>query len=194
MPAHAVLVVITGAPGTGKTTLGRRIGRELGLPVFFKDSIKERLFDRLGWSDLAWSRKLGVASIALLFDIAEAELAAGRSLVIESNFRPEYDTRQVVDLLRRCPGEPFQIFCDAAPDVLLRRFRERWDSGTRHQGHIENEQFESFAATHLNGAYTPLAIGGTLITLDTSDFARLDLAPLFTSLRAALGHPNTMPN
>lgn len=183
-----LLILITGAPSTGKTTLGQRIGHELALPFFYKDGIKETLFDAVGWSDLAWSRKVGAASIALLFAIAEAQLAAGRAVIIESNFRPEFDTPRALDLLQRHPCKPFQIFCQAAPDTLMRRFQQRWESGARHPGHIENEQLATFAATHLDGSYTPLAIGGSLHTLDTTDFTRLDLdlAPLFAALRAAL--------
>src|SRR5206468_157426 len=37
------LVIVGGAPATGKTTLAREIGRSLALPVFTKDDIKEAL-------------------------------------------------------------------------------------------------------------------------------------------------------
>jgi hypothetical protein len=41
------LVLVTGAPGTGKTTLAVRLGRALTLPVLSRDSVKELLTDAL---------------------------------------------------------------------------------------------------------------------------------------------------
>ncbi len=55
------LIIILGPPGTGKTTLGKRIAKDLNLPFVHKDGIKELLFDKLGWSDRVWSRKVGIA-------------------------------------------------------------------------------------------------------------------------------------
>jgi len=186
-PTLAALVLITGAPATGKTTLGQRIGHDFALPFFSKDDVKERLFDALGWSDREWSRKIGAASFRLLFAIAEAQLSAGRSCILEGNFRPEFDTPRFLDLLARYPCAPFQIVCEAAPETLLRRFQARWGAGARHPGHAEHEQMATFAANHLGAdAYTPLAIGGALHTLDTTDFARLNLAPLYAALRKLL--------
>jgi predicted kinase len=186
MPAPVVLVLIGGAPGTGKTTLGQRIAGEFALPLFTKDTLKEVLFDALGWSDVAWSRRLGVASVALLFSIAAAQLAAGRSLILESNFRPEFDTPRVLELLRQWPAVPIQCFCQAAPDVVARRFQHRWEAGVRHPGHVEHEQIDTFAATHLQQHYAPLEIGGTCFELDTTDFATLELAPVLAAIRVAL--------
>lgn len=45
------LIIITGLPGTGKTTLGRKLAEEFRLPFISKDDIKEFLFDNLGWKD-----------------------------------------------------------------------------------------------------------------------------------------------
>ncbi len=57
-----LLVVVTGPPAAGKTTIAREIARRLHLPLIAKDTIKEALFDGLGTGDLAWSQRLGTAT------------------------------------------------------------------------------------------------------------------------------------
>ncbi len=52
------LVLVTGAPGSGKTTLAMPLARHLGLPLITKDTIKEALFDTLGTGDHTWSQRL----------------------------------------------------------------------------------------------------------------------------------------
>ena len=42
------IVLVSGAPGSGKTTLAHPLAEQLGLPLFAKDTIKEALHDNLG--------------------------------------------------------------------------------------------------------------------------------------------------
>ncbi|HEY6203123.1 MAG TPA: AAA family ATPase [Candidatus Limnocylindria bacterium] len=70
------LVIIGGAPATGKTTLARALGDALGLPVITKDDIKESLAEPFTTGDREWSRQLGVAAYGVLFVVAERILAA----------------------------------------------------------------------------------------------------------------------
>ena len=181
-----LLIVVSGAPGAGKTTLGRRIARELHLPIVTKDDIKESLFESLGWRDRAWSRQLGLASLELLYYFAEAQLAAGRSFIMESNFRPELANERFLQMKSRHDFVPLQILCRADRNVLLERCRERDASGERHPGHIGHsdyeEVYEELKPLLRNELYGALDIGGRVIEIDTNDFSTIDYARLLEEI------------
>jgi glycosyltransferase involved in cell wall biosynthesis len=59
------LVVVTGPPASGKTTLARVIARELGWPLLAKDDITETLFDALGTGDREQALAIADAGRAL---------------------------------------------------------------------------------------------------------------------------------
>ena len=46
-----LLVLVAGAPASGKTTLARRLAAELGLPVLHRDLIRNAIADAFGPSD-----------------------------------------------------------------------------------------------------------------------------------------------
>ncbi len=181
-----VVVIITGLPCTGKTTLARQIAARFRLPLLTKDMLKETLFDTLGWQDRAWSRKLGVASIALLYQLLEVQLQAGRSCIVESNFAPELATSQFRALQVRYAFTPFQILCVADGDVLFARFVQRSESGERHPGHVDTMNYDEFRESLRRGWAAPLDIGGRLIEVDTTDFNAIDYEAIFTSIAEVL--------
>jgi len=53
-------VVVSGAPGAGKSTLAGPLAERLGLPLIGKDHIKETLFDHIPAQAerAAWSKAL----------------------------------------------------------------------------------------------------------------------------------------
>jgi predicted kinase len=55
-PDPPLVVVVTGPPASGKSTIARELADALAAPLIAKDPIKETLFDSLGTGDPAWSR------------------------------------------------------------------------------------------------------------------------------------------
>jgi 2-succinyl-6-hydroxy-2,4-cyclohexadiene-1-carboxylate synthase len=176
------LIIVSGPPGVGKTVLSRRLAAELNLPILSKDSIKERLFDSLGWKDREWSKKLGFATYELLFYCLETHLQGGHNLILESNFNSEVVSPRFQALKRHYNFETFQIMCYADGPTLLERFKRRWEAGKRHPGHVDHETYTTLEPQLLKGRAEPLDIGGTIYELDMTDFEKIDYQALFKAL------------
>ena len=102
------LVLVTGLPGSGKTTLAVALARKLDLPLIGKDQYKEILFEVLGVGDMEWSRRIGQAAIALQYDA----MSTVRSAVVDSALwtgvsEPEVEALglHLIQLHCRCPFE-----------------------------------------------------------------------------------------
>jgi predicted kinase len=177
-----VLIIVQGAPGSGKTTIARHIAKNFSLPLISKDDIKESLFDSLGWKDRAWSKQLGKATMRLLYLFAEAQLAARRSFVIESNFSPEFATVELQALKTRHIFLPIQVVLECAQDILVRRYRERWSSGARHPGHVDDMMSDEELTQVFARNFGAMDIGGAVFKINTTHFENVDEAELFRAI------------
>jgi len=180
-----ILIIVTGAPGTGKTTLSERVAERFRLPLINKDGIKETLLDSLGANDREESKRLGVPSYMLLYHFLESLMQAGNSSIIESNFKPEYDSERL-HLIKKYSFTPLQVFCSADEEIILERYKERGHSGTRHPGHFDDIAYSDLEKDLLKGSYKPLDIGGEVIHIDTSDFDKVDHDSLYAKISAYL--------
>ncbi len=131
MPSPQTLILICGLPGSGKTTLAAALSKKLGLVCLHKDSIKESLYDSMGFSTLNDSRKLGPISVRLLYDLADEQLGRGVSIILEAPFNFETDYPRIREWEEKYQCAIYTVICSASDEERLKRFIER----PRHASH-----------------------------------------------------------
>ena len=127
----AAVVLVSGAPASGKTTLAQVLAERLGLPTLAKDRIKETLYDALPVGP-DWSRPLGNASYRLLLELAGEFVRAHVSFILENAFRSA-DKRVLRELLAE--ADVLHVHCDAPHATLSARLARRVEAGERHPSH-----------------------------------------------------------
>ena len=167
------IVYISGRPGAGKSSLAFPLAAELGYSLVTKDLVKEALHDALyvpgeGKIDLAWSRRLGAASFAVLWTLA----AGAGDMVIEANFHP--GNEEALGQLRGLGGlggRTVEVHCACPAEVAHARYNAR----PRHEVHQGTLPLSAM------GKYgRPVGVG-PLITVDTT--GPVDVAAVAAEVR-----------
>lgn len=177
-----LLIIVSGPSSTGKTTLAQQISQKFNLPLITKDNIKEILFDDLGWSDRQWSQKLGTASYSLIHYFLDSLMPFRSSLIIESNFKAEFETKHLLSRIKKFNYFPIQIMCQADGQILLKRFKTRSESGQRHPGHCDTTNYDEFKDLLLKGKFKPMKIGGEVVIFDSTNLDKLDYQSVFNKI------------
>ena len=93
------LIIFSGLPGTGKSTLAEAVGRHLGIPVFAKDWLEATLI-RSGLKPVSDDRTLGFAGYELLTILAQRQLMLGQSVILDSVAAAQTIRRHMASIVR----------------------------------------------------------------------------------------------
>ncbi|MFZ0547163.1 MAG: AAA family ATPase [Candidatus Promineifilaceae bacterium] len=138
------IVLVSGAPGVGKTTLAVPLANVLQFTLIAKDDIKETLYEALNGhpDDAAFSRKIGIAAWEVLWKLA----SRAPQVVLEANFRPNNTVER--SHLAALKGQIIEVRCRCSPEEAIRRYAARDMAGERHPAHalhkITAEQVAEF--------------------------------------------------
>jgi glucokinase len=181
-----VVLIVTGPPCSGKSTLASQIGARFGLPLLEKDAIKEALFDSVGIGDRDWSRRLSQASFEMLLRLAAQVVSGAHSIVIEGNFAEPQ--APALESLRVDQGAVLvQIRCGGSSAVLLERMQARAERPLRHPGHLDAALLEEARAAPPPEWSEPLPIVSIELQFDSTVADAAALEQLLARIEAVLG-------
>ena len=166
------ILLVSGAPGSGKSTVARALQGALpGFALLKKDCVKETLFASLSPQEKQapeTSRKLSGMAIEVLWALAPR----CPRVILEANFRTnDPRERERFGLL---PGRKLEVHCHCSPEKAQLRFSTRAE--IRHPAHT----LQTLSSTLLAEFDAPFALG-PVITVNTE--TRFDLPYLLERLR-----------
>lgn len=140
MTRRPLLVLVAGAPATGKTTLARHLSDVLRLPLLSKDPVREILAEGLGVQSFVESRILPPIAFRILYAVVAQLLSAGVGAVVEANFFRGTSEPELRLLVQGACA--VLVHCQTPENVSMRRFVERFEQGGRHWSSSEGERAE----------------------------------------------------
>lgn len=151
------LVLVTGAPATGKTSLSKELAARLFLPLVAKDAVKESLW-RVGQTP---------QTFAALHAIVAAHLDAGVGLVLEAAFHRGISEPEVAPHLARAAA--VDVHCTTALDVVRQRFEARAGTVERHPCHLDLEILAETGIETWPERYGRMELGIPVLEVDTTE-------------------------
>lgn len=194
-------ILMAGMPASGKSTMAEAIAEKCKLPLISKDLMKEILYDHVGFQSRAQKVNLGVASMEIMYYVAEQLMKAGQPFLLENNF--EYSSEQELKtLLEKYDYSVLTITLTGDYKVIYQRFLARDLSPDRHRGHVVNDCFpekqehsleeikaasisyEDYVHSLEQRGFEDFFVGGKQIKVDTTDFTKIDMEELFAQITA----------
>ncbi len=181
-------VLVCGMPAAGKTTIARYLSKNLGLPMFSKDEIKERLYDTVGFGSRAEKVALGVGAMEAMYYAASQVMAVGGSVILENNFE-NASLPGLRALLKSFDCRPVAVMLTGNVKMIYQRFLQRDLSPQRHRGHVVNTCYpeppgekppyvpitlEQYVAGFAGRGMDRFDVGGPRITVDVTELSQVD--------------------
>ncbi|MET8628124.1 AAA family ATPase [Kitasatospora sp. NPDC004669] len=151
-----MLIVVSGGPGSGKTTLAHALAGEIGCPAVCRDELKEGLVHAGAGAPAPGADE---AVRAVFFEVLGVLVRAGVSVVAEAAFQHRV-WRPGLEPLAAHTGLRV-VHCRVEAALARRRIAERLATGGHRAAHADRELLAAPpGAGNLLDDFTPLSLPG----------------------------------
>ncbi|GGK81881.1 hypothetical protein Sme01_62680 [Sphaerisporangium melleum] len=187
------LTVVSGPPGTGKTTLAHKIAQVVGCPAIIRDEIKQGMVLAAPGHDPSGDDPLNLPTLDAFFGVLTVLVKAGVTSVAEAAFQDRLWRPTLQPLVALADIRVIRCTVDAS--VALDRIAGRADLDIRRAAHGDADLLKAIAAgRHTIDSWVPIAMDLPTLIVDTSDGyhpAIPDIVKFIGQPAGATAHPTT---
>ena len=145
--------IVTGQAGSGKTTLSKKLGQQLWMPVISRDEIKEGYVNTFGVKhDQLPASTDGFVS-NFFFEIVYQYLTNKVSVIIEAAFQHQVWEPRMPGILEL--SHPYIIVCSVDEEIAAQRHLQRGLANPRREFYHEDKRVSQYRATGDIGTPSP---------------------------------------
>jgi predicted kinase len=173
-----LLIVVTGRPASGKTTLANLLSRELNLPLLSRDELKQGYITTTGVAHDQTDQSVDKHIYETFFNTTELLLTGGISIIVEAAFQHKLWAAKLSQYLDKADVKI--VICDTSPELAKARFNKRLLE------HPDRKRFHGDAhltsggekAAALIEHYENVSVDAPTLLVDTSDRYNPQLAAI----------------
>lgn len=161
------LIVITGPPASGKSTLAKLLAQQIHLPLLSRDELKEGYLQTLKLNHNEASAATGKIIYDTFFEITELFLSKNISLIIEAAFQDKL-WRSILALLSEKAVIKI-IVCKTKVELIQERFSKRAASNANREMFHGDESMSKEQLDLLTVNYQPPKLNIPTLFVDTTE-------------------------
>lgn len=163
-----LLLIVTGSPASGKTTLAHKLSAEIHCPLISRDELKEGLVNTWGPTPLPEGKSSDITVYDTFFETIRLWTSKGISLIAEAAFQDKLWRPQLLPLLDQ--ADLRIILCSADHELLKKRFIHRLKSNpAREKYHGDPSARLSEELAQMIEHYHPPMLDVPLLAVNTTE-------------------------
>jgi adenylate kinase family enzyme len=157
-----LLIIITGRPASGKTTLAHIVSKEIKCPVISRDELKEGYINTTGLSHHQSNTSVDLYIYDTFFRTIDLLISKRISIIIEAAFQHKLWQPKLLEFIDK--ADVRIIICKTNTELTKTRFNERLSNTPDRRTFHGDEQGEK-----LIDIYEPVNIEASTLYVDTTD-------------------------
>lgn len=162
-----LLIVVTGSPASGKTTLAHHLAAKIHCPLLSRDELKEGLLNTLDLAHAQLEPSADQVVYDTFFETIDLLLSKGISIIAEAAFQDKLWKPKLVNFSEKAAIKI--LICKTNPELIKSRFTNRFLNDPDRKKYHGDPSLSQGQSTSLVENYKPVNMNTPTLQVDTTN-------------------------